>query len=156
MRRDRSRATPRRRVTLTTAAMLLLLLLAAAAAARSAETPAARAAADPAAHFDTPDPATSLDLFGARFGQASNADLTLALRTYKPVRRDNLKPSPTSGLCVWLRNDEAPTPSARICIVPRSEAKSGLGLRATSPWTTPATASESAIWRPSCGVRSRR
>jgi len=119
---------PRRRVLPTAAAMLLTLLLAT-AAARSAETPAARAAADPAAYFDAPDPTTSLDLFGARFGQASGADLTLVLRTHEPISREELKPSPTSGLCVWLRTEQAPAPAARICIVPRSEAKSGLGLR---------------------------
>ena len=120
-----------RRVIAPLAATALTLLLVS-ASARSAPDLAVRASADPPAHFDRPDPGTRLDLYGARFGQTSGADLTLVIRTYQPWQPVDVTPSPTSMLCLWLRSDAATSPEGRICAAPEPKAKSGVVLRYTA------------------------
>ncbi len=100
--------------------------------ARSAPEPAAVAAKEPPAHFDRVDAGTTLDLFGARFGQNGEADLTLVIRTHQPWKPEDVQPSPTSLLCLWLRSDASPAPQGRLCAAPDKRAKSGIILRYTA------------------------
>jgi hypothetical protein len=109
-----------------------LLLLLATTGASSGGGSDARATTDPANHFDPAEGTTPLDVYGARFGQTASTDLTLVLRTYAPWDPAQVVPTDFSGLCVWLRNDASPTPGGRICVVPSSAAKSGVGLRYTA------------------------
>ena len=102
------------------------------ASARSAPELAAVAAALPPAHFDRVDLGTSLDLYGARFGQTHNANLTLVIRTHQPWAPEAVTPSPTSLLCLWLRSDAAPAPQGRLCVAPEKRVKSGVVLRYTA------------------------
>jgi hypothetical protein len=111
-----------------TAAALLLV----SASARSAPEPVAVAAALPPAHFDRVDAGTSLDLYGARFGQTGKADLTLVIRTHQPWTAADVRPGPTRLLCLWLRSDASPAPQGRLCAAPEQRAKSGVILRYTA------------------------
>jgi hypothetical protein len=88
----------------------------------------ALAAADPVAHFD-PAEGMPLDLYGARFGQTADKSLTLVLRTHQPWEPKDVQPTPTTGLCVFIRSDAAKTPGGRLCVVPDARAKSGVALR---------------------------
>lgn len=126
---------PRRTATRRLAAAVAAIAiapLAAGAGASPATSLDAVAGADLAGHFDPPERTTPLDVFGARFGQIASADLSLSLRTYEPWQPQQVTPSPRSGLCVWLRNDAAPTPGGRLCVVPSASAKSGVRLRYTA------------------------
>ena len=119
----------------TTAATLLAaaaLLLLASPGARSAPEPVATASASPAAHFDRVDAGTGLDLYGARFGQISGANLSLVLRTHQPWEPEDVLPSPTRLLCVWLRADSAKAPNGRLCVAPEKAAEAGVVLRYTT------------------------
>jgi hypothetical protein len=113
----------------TTAAIALLLV---SASARSAPDLAAKASALPVAHFDPVDAGSNLDLYGARFGQTGNADLTLVIRTHQPWMPADVLPSPTRQLCLWLRSDLSPAPEGRLCAAPEKQAKSGVVLRYTA------------------------
>jgi hypothetical protein len=114
---------------LTVVAAALLL---ASASAHSAQNPIATASAEPPAHFDPAEGNTPLDLFGARFGQTADADLTLVIRTYQPLDPKSIQPSPTRLLCLWLRADASKAPGGRLCVVPDARAKSGVVLRYTT------------------------
>ena len=114
------------------AAAIGAALLLASTTARSAPEPIASAAALPPAHFDRVDAGSGLDLYGARFGQTGNADLTLVIRTHQPWTPESVTPSPMSLLCLWLRSDASPTPQGRICVAPEKRAKSGVMLRYTA------------------------
>jgi hypothetical protein len=103
-----------------TAAIALLLV---SASARSAE---------PDAHFDPVDAGTTLDLYGARFGQTGHSDLTLVIRTHQPWTPAEVMPSPTRLLCLWLRSDASPAPEGRLCVAPDKHARSGVELRYTA------------------------
>jgi hypothetical protein len=102
------------------------------ASARPSPTATTTPALNDAGHFDPPEHTTPLDVFGARFAQTSSTDLALRLRTYEPWEPRQVTPTPRSGLCVWLRNDDAPTPGGRLCVVPSARATSGVGLRYTT------------------------
>jgi hypothetical protein len=121
----------RRSAARATAAVTVLLLLATAGAPSDGD-PDARATADPTGHFDPAEGTTPLDVYGARFGQTASTDLTLVLRTYAPWDPAQVAPTDISGLCVWLRNDESPTPGGRLCVVPSGAARSGVALRYTA------------------------
>jgi hypothetical protein len=82
----------------------------------------------PDAHFD-PAEGMPLDLYGARFGQTADKNLTLVLRTHQPWEPADVQPTPTTGLCVFVRSDAAKTPGGRLCVVPEKRAKSGVALR---------------------------
>lgn len=112
-----------------TAAIALLIV---GPTARSAPEPAAKASAEPDAHFDPVDAGTTLDLYGARFGQTGHSDLTLVIRTHQPWTPADVQPSPTRLLCLWLRSDASPAPEGRLCVAPDAHAKSGIGLRYTA------------------------
>ncbi len=124
-------STRSRTVAIFVAASAIALLLVSASAG-SAPEPAARASALPAAHFDRVDPGTSLDLYGARFGQTNDADLTLVIRTHQPFKPQDVQPSPTRLLCLWLRSDATPSPQGRLCAAPDARAESGVVLRYTA------------------------
>jgi hypothetical protein len=128
MSRSRLPRTRRRAVAVAAAAMGAAVLLVS-TSARSAPEPVAVAAALPAAHFDRVDAGTGLDLYGARFGQTGKADLTLVIRTHQPWAAEDVLPSPTRLLCLWLRSDAAPAPQGRLCVAPEKRAKSGVMLR---------------------------
>jgi hypothetical protein len=113
------------------AAVALLALALGTGAAHAGPEPAAEASTEPPAQFDPPEGTTALDVFGARFGQVASTELMLSLRTYEPWEPAQVAPSPTTGLCVWLRNEASPTPGGRICVVPNARMLSGVGLR----WT---------------------
>jgi len=87
------------------------------------------AAGDPQAHFDPAEGVVPLDLYGARFGQTADKTLTLVLRTHKPWQPADVQPTPTTGLCVFLRTDGTKAPGGRLCVVPEKRAKSGVALR---------------------------
>jgi hypothetical protein len=113
-----------------TAAGIALLLVT--TSADSAPKQVAVASAEPPAHFDPVDANTILDLYGARFGQTGKSDLTLVIRTHQPWKPDDVEPSPTRMLCVWLRADAAKTPGSRLCVAPDKRTKSGVVLRYTT------------------------
>jgi len=94
--------------------------------------PAARASAAPPAQFDNAEKASPLDVFGARFGQIASSELTLSVRTYEPWEPEQVVPSPVNGLCVYLRRDGTSTPGGRLCVVPKKQTNSGVGLRYTA------------------------
>jgi SGNH domain (fused to AT3 domains) len=112
------------------AAAIALLLVS--ATASSAPDLAARASALPPAHFDRVDAGTSLDLYGARFGQTGKSDLSLVIRTHQPWQPADVLPSPARLLCLWLRSDASPAPQGRLCAAPEPKAKSGVILRYTA------------------------
>jgi hypothetical protein len=112
------------------AAAVALLLVS--ASARSAAEPTAVASAALTAHFDRVDPGTPLDLYGARFGQTASADLALVIRTHEPWKPEDVDPSPTRLLCLWLRSAASKTADGRLCAAPDPQAKSGVVLRYTA------------------------
>jgi hypothetical protein len=130
MSRHRSRSA---RLAACLAAAAAALALGSAAPHAGAEPGAlAVASGEPAGQFDPAEHTSPLDVFGARFGQIANTNLSLSLRTYEPWLPAQVAPSPFSGLCVWLRNDASTTPGGRLCVVPNGGAQSGLALRYTA------------------------
>ncbi len=123
---------PRKRAAALAAVAMAAALLLVSTSARSAPEPIAVAAALPPAHFDRVDAGTSLDLYGARFGQTGKADLTLVIRTHQPWAAADVLPGPGRLLCLWLRSDAAPAPQGRLCAAPETRAKSGVVLRYTA------------------------
>ena len=119
----------RTRLAAAVMAVAAIALLVASTSASSAPDLAAKASALPPAHFDRVDPGTSLDLFGARFGQTGKSDLTLVIRTHQPWQPADVLPSPIRLLCLWLRSDASPAPQGRLCAAPEPKAKSGVILR---------------------------
>jgi hypothetical protein len=127
---DPSHASPRRLAALAGALIAIVVAgLPLAAGASSAGEPQAQATALPPSRFDPAEGTSPLDIFGVRFGQSANTELTLVVRTYRPWQPSAVSPSPSNGLCLFLRNDASPTPGGRLCVVPRASAPSGLGLR---------------------------
>ena len=72
-----------------------------------------------------------LDLAGARLEQVEGGELALDIATHGPWDPADVKPAATRALCVWLRNELAPRPGGRLCVVPDVHAKSGVRLRYT-------------------------
>jgi hypothetical protein len=87
---------------------------------------------EPPALFDRADTGTILDLYGARFRQTRNSNLTIVVRTHQPWKPADVLPSPTRMLCLWLRKDTAKVPDGRLCVAPDATAKTGLVLRYTT------------------------
>ena len=112
----------RRRAILAAAVALLAVAYAHALAQTQAS---ARSYADP------PDRTSGLDLAAAALGQGSSGELSVVIRTHAPWQPRDVAPSATQALCVWLRRDESPMPSGRLCVVPRDGARGGVGLRYT-------------------------
>ncbi|MEA2190784.1 MAG: hypothetical protein QOI73_905 [Solirubrobacteraceae bacterium] len=83
------------------------------------------------AYFDPAEANTPLDLFGVRFGQTANSDLTLLIRTYEGWSASVISPAAHRTLCVLLRSDEQANPAGRLCIYPDAKAASRLRLRYT-------------------------
>ena len=123
----------RRRLPLILALALIALAAAGlpALGAGASATGVRAAAADPKAYFD-PAEGMPLDLYGARFGQTADKNLTLVLRTHQPWEPKDVQPTPTTGLCVFVRSDAAKAPNGRLCVVPDARAKSGVALRYTT------------------------
>ncbi|MEA2219696.1 MAG: hypothetical protein QOJ35_2322 [Solirubrobacteraceae bacterium] len=123
---------PRRLAAAALAAGLACALALVSAHATSAPGQVAIASSVPGAYFDPTDASTRLDLYGARFGQTANGDLTLVIRTHQPFAPRDVTPTPTRMLCLWLRSDAATAPEGRLCVAPDARAKSGMKLRYTT------------------------
>jgi hypothetical protein len=122
-RRRNARAGPRVARAASCAIALLLAIQGALAAAGPSALARTRA--------DGVDAGSRVDLAGARLEQMRNGDLALDLATHGPWVPADVKPAATRALCVWLRNELAPQPGGRLCVVPDPGAKSGVRLRYT-------------------------
>jgi hypothetical protein len=100
-------------------------------AARFAARAAAAPVTGPATHADLAEGGVRLDLAAAGLAQTTSTDIELVLRTHAPWQPSDVDPSRGGMLCVWLRGPGASAPGGRLCVVPRAQARSGLGLRYT-------------------------
>jgi len=84
------------------------------------------------AYFDPAEGGTPLDLFGVRFGQTIDTDLTLIIRTHGAWDPALINPLYGRTLCISLRSDAQPNTEGRLCAYPSPSARSGLSLRYTT------------------------